>query len=52
MAMAGKIQPEPPTQAEIAAACLAIQATWTPEERVKRLRDLTTRHGQHQAVAF
>ena len=27
-----------PTPAEIAAACLLIQSTWTPEERMKRLR--------------
>ena len=27
-----------PTPEEIAAACLLIQATWTPEERLKRLR--------------
>ena len=27
-----------PSPTEIAAACLLIQATWTPEERLKRLR--------------
>ena len=38
MAMAGKIQPEPPTQAEIAAICAVIQATWTPEVRAWRAK--------------
>ena len=27
-----------PTPAEIAAACIEIQSTWTPAERLKRLR--------------
>jgi len=27
-----------PTPAEIAAACLLIQLSWTPQERMKRLR--------------
>ena len=27
-----------PTPSEIAAACLLIQATWTPAEKLKRLR--------------
>jgi hypothetical protein len=34
--MSGK-QTDPPPE-EIAAACLQIQSTWTPEERWKRLR--------------
>ena len=30
--------PQDPTPEQIAAACLEIQATWTPAEKMKRLR--------------
>ena len=45
-----------PTAAEIAAACLLIQATWSPDERLRRLRaDLrpmvTTADGRLVAVS-
>lgn len=32
------MRPNNPTEAEIAAACLAIQAGWTEAERLRRLR--------------
>jgi hypothetical protein len=32
------MNPNDPTPAEIAAACLLIQSTWTEAERMKRLR--------------
>jgi hypothetical protein len=32
------MKPNDPTPEQIAAACLLIQATWTPAEKLKRLR--------------
>lgn len=34
----GKMKNADPSREEIAAACLEIQAGWTPEEKLKRLR--------------
>ena len=36
--MAANPKPADPTPDEIAAACLEIQAIWTPDERQRRLR--------------
>lgn len=36
--MANFIRSDDPTPAEISAMCLQIQATWTEDERLKRLR--------------
>jgi hypothetical protein len=46
------MKPQDPTPSEIAAACLEIQATWTAEEKMRRLRSdlrptFTAADGRH-----
>lgn len=50
------MSPRDPTPEEIAAACLEIQAGWTPAERMKRLRvDLRPTYqrcdGEHEVMS-